>query len=218
MYSTHMHTNTHLYVCIYVLYVIIFSSVFIANHVKRKNVNVNTTRQTTKLTQLSPKNNNNKSTLHFHFPRGSECVKSLQRRIESHSRIRLFSQFAQRTINKSNNVWRRNVCRSQCRNLENKEADQKLGNGTWVSKPKKNIHTRTSHIQMYITLLSMQWKLYCFVPLTRIFRLWGYIRNEIVLWEKGGRLAARRRRCQREWVFLLTTLLLPLLLLVLPIN
>lgn len=90
MYSTHMHTHSHLYVRIYVLYVIIFSSVFIANHVKRKNVNVNTTRQTTKLTQLSQKNNNNKSTLHFHFPRGSECVKSLQRRIESHSPVYVY--------------------------------------------------------------------------------------------------------------------------------
>lgn len=65
------------------------------------------------------------------------CKKSTKANWIALPRIRLFSQFAQRTINKSNNVWRRNVCRSQCRNMENKEADQKLGNGTWVSKPKK---------------------------------------------------------------------------------
>lgn len=135
------------------------------------------------------------------------CKKSTKANWIALPRIRLFSQFAQRTINKSNNVWRRNVCRSQCRNMENKEADQKLGNGTWVSKPKKIF----THVQcIYKCILHFcQCNENCivFVPLTRIFRLWGYIRNEIVLWEKGGRLAARRRRCQREWVFLLTTLL-----------
>jgi len=39
-------------------------------------------------------------------------------------------------VNKTSNeqnVWRGNVCRSQCRDLENQEAHQELGNGPWVS-------------------------------------------------------------------------------------